>query len=154
MINERRKSERTDLDEMAYISASGSSTRCRIVNMSEDGAALDVPDATYIPNCFHLMTEQDRVVRSCRIVWIKQNRIGVKFSQPVEEQPPVTHRDRQFLQHLRDGTWRRATNLPDSPKLISKLLENGWIERSGSGNDAAYRITPKGFAAKIAPVKV
>ncbi|WP_312011890.1 PilZ domain-containing protein [Bradyrhizobium sp. AUGA SZCCT0182] len=43
MIDERRKSLRTDVDEMAYISASGSSTRCQIANMSEDGAALDVP---------------------------------------------------------------------------------------------------------------
>ena len=154
MIEERRKSLRTDVDEMAYISASGSSTRCRIANMSDDGAALDVPDASFIPNCFHLMTERDRLVRSCRIVWIKQNRIGVEFGRALEEQPPITHRERQFLQYLRDAAWRRTTSLPDSPKLISKLLGNGWIERSGDGNDAAYRITPKGLAAKIAPVKI
>src|SRR5205807_10461932 len=66
VIDERRKSLRTDVDEMAYISSSGSSTRCRIVNLSEDGAALDVPDASYIPNSFHLMTERDRIVRTCR----------------------------------------------------------------------------------------
>src|SRR4051794_7519442 len=100
MMDERRRSERTDLDEIAYISASGSSTRCRVVNISEDGAALEVPDAKYVPSCFHLMTQQDRVIRSCRVVWIKQNRIGVKFDQSLEEQPPVTPRDRQFLQHF------------------------------------------------------
>src|SRR5438067_5201918 len=66
VIDERGKSLRTDVDEMAYISSSGSSTRCRIVNLSEDGAALDVPDASYISNSFHLMTERDRIVRTCR----------------------------------------------------------------------------------------
>jgi hypothetical protein len=152
MIEERRRSLRTDVDEIVYISASGSSTRCRIANMSDDGAALDVPDASFIPNCFQLMTERDRIVRTCRIVWIKQNRIGIEFE--TEEQSPITHRERQFLQYLRDATWRRAISLPDSPQLISKLLRNNWIERSSDGNDAAYRITPKGLAAKIAPVKI
>jgi hypothetical protein len=66
----------------------------------------------------------------------------------------MAHRDRQFLQYLRGGEWRRATNLPDSAKLISKLLMNGWIERTGSGQELAYRITPKGLAAKIVPVKL
>ena len=122
--------------------------------MSEDGAALDVPDAMYIPNGFHLMTEGDRVVRSCRIIWIKQNRIGVEFEGALEEQSPITHRERQFLQYLRDAEWRRAGALPDSPKLISKMLGNGWIERSGEGNEIAYRMTPKGLAAKTAPVKI
>jgi hypothetical protein len=122
--------------------------------MSEDGAALDVPDASYIPNSFDLMTERDRIVRSCRIVWIKQNRIGVEFEGALEEQSPITHRERQFLQYLRDAAWRRAGTLPDSPKLISKMLGKGWIERSGDGNDVVYRLTPKGLAAKIAPVKI
>jgi len=26
-----------------------------------------------------LMTEKDRVTRNCRMIWIKQNRIGVAF---------------------------------------------------------------------------
>ena len=76
----RAQSLRTDVDEMAYISASGSNTRCRIANMSDDGAALEVPDASFIPNCFQLMTERDRIVQTCKIVWIKQNRIGVELT--------------------------------------------------------------------------
>src|SRR4051794_2919901 len=103
MVDERRKSLRTEVDEMAYISASGSSTRCRVANISDDGAALDVPDAAYIPNSFHLMTERDRIIRSCRIVWIKQNRIGVEFERSLEEQSPITHRERQFLEYLREA---------------------------------------------------
>jgi hypothetical protein len=56
-IEERRKSTRAEVDEVAFISVTGSSTRCRIVNVSSAGAAVDVPDAAYIPNRFRLMTD-------------------------------------------------------------------------------------------------
>jgi hypothetical protein len=62
MTGERRKSPRTNVDEMAFISVAGSSTRCRIINISDAGAAIDVPDASQIPICFQLMTESDRVI--------------------------------------------------------------------------------------------
>jgi len=76
---ERRRAPRADVDEPAYISSHGSSTRCRVVNISAEGAAIDVPDPVFVPTRFQLMTETDRVVRDCRIVWTKQNRIGVIF---------------------------------------------------------------------------
>ena len=78
-MEERRRGPRADVDEPAYISSQGSSTRCRVVNISGEGAAIDVPDPVFVPARFQLMTEKDRVVRDCRIVWTKQNRIGVIF---------------------------------------------------------------------------
>ena len=78
-MEERRRGPRADVDEAAYISSHGSSTRCRVVNISAEGAAIDVPDPVFVPARFQLMTESDRVVRDCRIVWTKQNRIGVIF---------------------------------------------------------------------------
>jgi len=78
-MEERRRGPREDVDEPAYISSHGSSTRCRVVNISAEGAAIDVPDPVFVPTCFQLMTEKDRVVRNCRIVWTKQNRVGVIF---------------------------------------------------------------------------
>jgi hypothetical protein len=78
-MEERRRGPRADVDEPAYISSHGSSTRCRVVNISAEGAAIDVPDPIFVPARFQLMTEKDRVVRNCRIVWTKQNRIGVIF---------------------------------------------------------------------------
>jgi len=78
-MEERRRGPRTDVDEPAYISSHGSSTRCRVVNMSAEGAAIDVPDPAFVPARFQLMTEKDRVVRDCRVVWTKQSRIGVIF---------------------------------------------------------------------------
>jgi hypothetical protein len=77
--DERRRAPRADVDEPAYIASQGASTRCRVVNISADGAAIEVPDPLFIPGRFQLMTERDRVVRSCRVVWTRQNRIGVIF---------------------------------------------------------------------------
>jgi hypothetical protein len=76
---ERRKEPRTNVEEVAFISNGGASTRCLIANISENGAAIIVPNASYVPNRFQLMTEKDRVVRTCRLVWIMQNKIGVIF---------------------------------------------------------------------------
>ncbi|WP_213738475.1 PilZ domain-containing protein [Bradyrhizobium sp. dw_411] len=76
---ERRENPRTEIDEVAYLSSGGASTRCRVLNISADGAAIDVPNATFVPDRFQLMTETDRRVRRCQVVWIKQNRIGVAF---------------------------------------------------------------------------
>jgi hypothetical protein len=77
--NERRRLLRVEIDEAAYVSSGGASTRCRVLNLSAEGAAIDVPNAAYIPQRFRLMTEKDRLIRRCRVVWIQQNRIGVAF---------------------------------------------------------------------------
>ncbi|MEH6950620.1 PilZ domain-containing protein [Nitrobacter sp. NHB1] len=84
-MDDRRKHPRVEIDESAYISASGLSMRCRLLNMSADGAAVEVPNPAFVPSHFQLMTEKDRVIRHCRVIWIKQNRIGVTFDQPGAE---------------------------------------------------------------------
>jgi hypothetical protein len=77
--DDRRRHPRVEIDEAAYVSSGGASTRCRVLNLSAEGAAIDVPNAAYIPHRFRLMTEKDRLIRTCRVVWIQQNRIGVAF---------------------------------------------------------------------------
>ena len=79
-MKERRKSPRIELDETGYISSGGSSLRCRVLNLSPEGAAVEVPDTRYVPERFQLMTESNRIIRNCRIVWIMTNRIGVEFT--------------------------------------------------------------------------
>jgi hypothetical protein len=78
-MEERRKHPRAEVDEPAYICGDGSSTRCRVLNLSAEGAAMDVPNPAFLPARFNLMTEKDRVVRKCRVVWFSQNRVGVAF---------------------------------------------------------------------------
>ena len=79
--DERRRHPREEVDEVAYVSSSGASTRCRVLNISAEGAAIEVPNAAYIPQRFQLMTEKDRQLRKCRIVWLQQNRIGIAFEK-------------------------------------------------------------------------
>jgi hypothetical protein len=52
-----------------------------VLNVSDEGAAIDVPNAAYVPQRFQLMIEKDRLIRKCRVVWIQQNRIGVAFEK-------------------------------------------------------------------------
>jgi predicted MarR family transcription regulator len=63
----------------------------------------------------------------------------------------VNYHQRRFLQHLRHGRLVRMIELPAAPEVVAKLLEFGWIERSGSGSAVAYRITPAGLEAMKRP---
>jgi hypothetical protein len=78
-LQDRRKSQRQNVRRPGYVSHMGFSTRCEIINISPEGAAIEVADAISIPKQFKLMTADDRVIRDCRTVWIKQNRLGVAF---------------------------------------------------------------------------
>jgi hypothetical protein len=80
-MEERRQYPRREVDEPAYIFGDGSSTRCSIINMSEDGAAIELPKGFLPPDQFQLMLLRDRIVRNCRMVWTMRDRIGVQFTQ-------------------------------------------------------------------------
>lgn len=169
MFQERRRSPRESVQQAAYISYMGSSTRCTIANLSAEGAAIEVPDASHVPIRFQLMTEADRVVRNCCVVWIKRNTLGIQFESvhqstapqsrshdqhPVSRAEVPTHPQRQFMQYLRAGAWVRAIDLPDRRKVVARLVKNGWIECDGDGRNTYYRITRSGLAAKTAPVQI
>ncbi|WP_439409170.1 PilZ domain-containing protein [Bradyrhizobium sp. DASA03076] len=79
-MKERREIERTNVDEVAYISGDGASLRCRAFNISEKGAAIELPTKQQMMPDFKLMLEKDRIVRHCLLVWSSGNRIGVIFT--------------------------------------------------------------------------
>ncbi len=79
-MEERREVERTNVDEVAYISGDGASLRCRVFNISEKGAAIELPIKQYMRSNFKLMLEKDRIVKHCCLVWSSDNRIGVVFT--------------------------------------------------------------------------
>jgi len=57
------------------------------------------------------------------------------------------------MQYLEAGGWIKANVLPDSPRVIEKLLARGWIERKpGPPDRVLYRITEKGTAGKKARI--
>lgn len=74
-VNRRRvlKSGTIEFDRGAF--------SCTIRNLSADGAALDVPYALAIPHEFNLLMDTDQVRRHCRVIWRKDNRLGVVFEE-------------------------------------------------------------------------
>jgi hypothetical protein len=57
----------------------GGAIDCRVRNLSNSGAALDVSSPIGIPEHFTLAVPADGIHRPCHVVWRKENRIGVAF---------------------------------------------------------------------------
>ncbi|MCP9628156.1 PilZ domain-containing protein [Rhodopseudomonas palustris] len=87
-MDEKRRYPRLQAEENVRISFSGASLFGRLLNISADGAAVEVANAAYIPKRFRLVMESGQV-HDCRLVWIKQNRIGVAFDdeRPIAAAP-------------------------------------------------------------------
>ncbi len=58
---------------------------CAILNESDHGAALLVPELTPIPDLFCLVIDPDGATRACRLRWRTGNRIGVYFATPQDD---------------------------------------------------------------------
>jgi hypothetical protein len=67
------------------------------------------------------------------------------MSLPETQANLPTHRERQFMQHLRGAGWVKASSIPVpvGPAVIASLLKKGWIEQRGTGNEICYRITER-----------
>jgi PilZ domain-containing protein len=52
---------------------------CAILNISQSGACILVPDGAEIPECFELAIDSEHAIRLCRRVWRDGFRIGVAF---------------------------------------------------------------------------
>jgi hypothetical protein len=55
---------------------------CTIRNMSSKGAKLVVSSQAGLPNSFELELESGGPPRSCRVIWRRDNEIGVNFVDP------------------------------------------------------------------------
>jgi PilZ domain len=83
LIEEKRKHERTEINEPAYVSAGGSVMRCVVRNISPDGAAIDVENPAFVPAKFCLVMASDSSTHECRVIWIREKRVGLAFVKPV-----------------------------------------------------------------------
>ena len=79
-MEEKRKYQRREVNQPAYISAGGSVMRCTVRNISPDGAALDVDNPAFVPAQFRLVMARDSSTRDCTVVWLQEKRIGVVFT--------------------------------------------------------------------------
>ena len=78
-MEERRKHQRTEINQPAYVSSGGSVMSCMVRNISVEGAAIDVDNPSFVPPHFRLVIAKNSTVYECRIAWIQRNRIGVTF---------------------------------------------------------------------------
>jgi PilZ domain len=79
-MEERRKYPRTEIKEPAYVSSGGSVMRCLLLNISAEGAAIEVENPAFVPERFRLVMANDSsIIYECRIAWIQRNRIGLTF---------------------------------------------------------------------------
>ena len=67
---------------------------------------------------------------------------------------PPNSRERQTMQHLRNAGWVKAMSMPDSPKMIPKLIGKGWVEIQQTKGGTAYRLTEPGLQEMKAPLPV
>ena len=78
-MDERRDKARHRVLKAGTIEFGGGAIDCTIRNFSETGAALDVTSPVGIPDHFTLFVQADGTHLTCRVVWRKEKRIGVKF---------------------------------------------------------------------------
>jgi PilZ domain len=78
-MEERRKYQRTEINEPAYISSAGSVMSCTVRNISPEGAAIDVENPSFVPARFRLVMANDSSIHECELIWIQPKRIGVAF---------------------------------------------------------------------------
>jgi hypothetical protein len=88
LIEEKRRHQRTEINEPAYVSAGGSVMHCMVRNISPDGAAIDVDNPSFVPNQFRLVMASDSSIHDCRVIWIREKRIGLAFVKPAEVHSP------------------------------------------------------------------
>jgi hypothetical protein len=74
-----RAAPRQRMLKAASIEFSGSTIDCVVRNISETGAAIEVASPVGIPAEFNLVMPGNIAKRSCRMVWVKDKRIGVAF---------------------------------------------------------------------------
>jgi PilZ domain-containing protein len=80
-VVENRRAYRRRVLKSATIEFDGGAFSCAVRNLSDTGAALDVPTSFGIPHEFELVITTDQAVRRCQVVWRKETRLGVAFAE-------------------------------------------------------------------------
>jgi len=80
-VSERRKAQRSRTFKGGKIvfNDGRSVIDCTIKNLSPTGAALRIESTIGIPDDFKLVISPDNMTKACRVVWRKEDQIGVAF---------------------------------------------------------------------------
>ena len=84
LMEDKRRLRRTRVLKAGMISFGGMAISCTVRNLTKSGAMLDVVSPLGVPREFTLVISSDDVRHECRIVWVKERRMGVSFIQDRE----------------------------------------------------------------------
>jgi PilZ domain len=84
---ENRKAIRQRVLKSATIEFHRSAFSCAVRNLSESGAALDVPSSVGIPDEFQLVIQANQVTRHCRVIWRKETGSASRSIQATDRDP-------------------------------------------------------------------
>lgn len=77
--SEKRDQRRQRVLKAATIAFNGAAIDCVVRNISVTGAALEVESQIGIPPLFYLVISAEHFSKRCRVLWRKENRLGVVF---------------------------------------------------------------------------
>ena len=56
--------------------------RCKLINVSDDGALFSIDDVYDLPNQFRLrLIRESAAVLNCKVIWQRDKKVGVQFLQ-------------------------------------------------------------------------
>ncbi len=61
---------------------------CCVKDWSDTGAKLKCADQAAVPNDFRLVLPHDNTIRDARVVWRREELLGVVFTSPAKPAPP------------------------------------------------------------------
>ena len=80
VMDERRKIQRHRTLKAGTINFNrAAGVDCRVRNLSEVGACLEVASQVGIPDAFVLVVEHDHMKTPCHVIWRTATRLGVAF---------------------------------------------------------------------------
>jgi hypothetical protein len=80
---DKRKARRRPLRRSAWVALGPNDLHgCKLFDVSEAGARIEVEDAAPIPDQFMLFLSKNGAARrACQVVWRNSNQLGVKFEK-------------------------------------------------------------------------
>lgn len=122
MTDERRKTNRarTLLGAKALMAGGGSTSECKIANMSDRGARLVLGEDVFLPDRFELSIPRKQRTMKAIVRWREPGAIGVEFEPEAE---------------VSDDLGRRVVTLEAENNLLRKRLADA-LKRLDSYGDS------------------
>lgn len=87
--NKRRSSRHRVLKDGKIVMTNNRSVvDCCIRDLSDTGARLTCQDPLAVPNEFRLLFASSLTIRDAKVVWRREDQVGIHFTSPIRPAPP------------------------------------------------------------------